>query len=80
MSHDQALAFAMAAATSFGVGKSRTGSFDSRTAKQVLELSEKDRKKLLKQGPVTTEAIEILSNGSKARAKGKKRSKDTAEG
>ncbi len=79
LTHDQAFAFATAAAESFGVGESRTVHFNHRLASQVLELNEKDRKKLLKQGPVTTEAIEKLSKGSKAQAKGKKRAMEKTE-
>lgn len=79
VTHDQALAFAKAAAASFGVKEGKSGSFDSGIANRVLALSEADRKKLLKQGPVTREAIEKLKKGSKTGGKGKKETKDKAE-
>lgn len=79
VTHDRALAFATAAADSFGVGEGQTGSFDSETANEVLKLSEADRKKLLRQGPVSKDAIEKLKQGSKAAGKGKKESKDGAQ-
>jgi CRISPR-associated protein Csb1 len=60
ISHDDALAFATAAAGSFGVRESQVGAFDSSIAKRVLALKEEDRKRLLRQGPVTKEAIEAL--------------------
>ncbi len=78
VTHDQAFAFATAAAESFGVEGKRTETFDSWIANQVLKLSEADRKKLLKQGPVTKKAIEEVEKASKIRDKGKKESKDKA--
>ena len=79
VTHDQAVAFATAAAESFRVGKSESGSFDSNIANKVLALSKEDRKKLLSKGAVTKEAIEQL--GKKApRAKDKKKSKEAVEG
>lgn len=69
ISHEEALAFATAAAKSFGVKESESGSFNSDLANKVLKLSEADRKKLLKQGPVTEEAIDQLGNPAKSKAK-----------
>lgn len=62
--HPQALAFATAAAESFGVGESKGGEFSPDIANKVLALSEADRKKLLKQGPVTLESIGALGKKS----------------
>lgn len=78
VTHDQALAFATAAAKSFGVREARPQTFDSRIANEVLNLSEADRKKLLRQGPVTEEALKQIKEGAKSKAggKGKKESKD----
>lgn len=73
ISHEEALAYADATAKSFDVKESVGGSFDSSIANKVLALNEADRKKLLKQGPVTSESIEQL--GKKAlKGKGKKES------
>ncbi len=81
VTHDEALAFAKAAAESFGVTESVSGSFDSGIANQVLALSEPDRKKLLRQGPVTKEAIQQLGKkASKAKGKAKKQSEGDPEG
>lgn len=67
VTHEQAVTFATAAAQSFGVTTQVSGSFDSGIANKVLALSEADRKKLLRQGPVTNESIEKLgTKGSKA--------------
>lgn len=68
ITHEEALAYATAAAMAFPVQGEYTGTFDSGLAHKVLGMSEDDRKKLLRQGPVTKEAIEQL--GKKA-AKGK---------
>jgi CRISPR-associated protein Csb1 len=83
MSHEDALAFATAAATSFGVRESQEGVFDSSIAKRVLALKEEDRKRLLRQGPVTKQAIEALGqpvptgsdHAEQRRSKAKKGSK-----
>jgi hypothetical protein len=53
------------------------GAFSSEIAKQVHALSEADRKKLLRQGPVTAEALKaITADSNKGKrssiAKGKK--------
>ncbi len=69
ISHEEALAFATTAAKAFGVKESESGSFNADIANKVLKLSEADRKKLLKQGPVTEEAIERLGKQSKSQAK-----------
>jgi CRISPR-associated protein Csb1 len=66
MSHDDALNFATAAATAFQVAKEPIrGTFSTDLANKVLGLSEADRKKLLRQGPVTVEALEALVGKSK---------------
>jgi hypothetical protein len=66
MSHEDALEFATAAATTFQVPTQPTrGTFRPDIANTVLGLSEADRKKLLRQGPVTAEAIQELASKSK---------------
>lgn len=61
ITHEHAIALATAAASAFGVNQEPvSGSFDSELANKVLALSEPERKKLLKQGPVTRGAIEQL--------------------
>jgi CRISPR-associated protein Csb1 len=63
MTHDDALAFATAAASAFQVATEPTrGAFSSDVANTVLSLSEADRKKLLRQGPVTAEALAKLAS------------------
>ena len=58
----QAVAFATKAAGSFGVKREPIiGSFDGEIARKVLSLNESDRKKLLRQGAVTKQAIELLA-------------------
>jgi len=70
ISHDQALKFASAAAIAFGVNEQvRTALFDSTLANAVLGLSKEDRKKLLRQGPVTKGAIEALKKTPKNKKK-----------
>ncbi len=67
VSHVDALAFARAAADAFGVPREPiTSDFSSEIASQVLGLSEADRKKVLRQGPVTKEALAAIG-GSKAK-------------
>lgn len=78
VTHDQALKFATAAAESFGVGEDESATFESEIVNQVLGLSESDRKKLLRQGPVTRKAIEELKKESKAEDK-RKGSKESAQ-
>lgn len=73
VTHDQALIFATEAATKFSVSELKEpGVFDSGLANAVMELSEQDRKKLLKQGPVTKEAIEALKKKPKGKDKSNK--------
>ncbi|MEN6437089.1 MAG: type I-U CRISPR-associated RAMP protein Csb1/Cas7u [Syntrophobacter sp.] len=62
--HDQALLFAKASAESFCI-QQRTDPaiFNSSLARDVIALSEKDRKKLLKEGPVNQENIEKMKKG-----------------
>lgn len=63
ISHAQAFDFATAAAEAFGVEQVPvTGSFNPQLAKSVLALSDEDRKKLFKQGPVTKDAIDRLKS------------------
>lgn len=70
VTHDQALAFSTEAAMKFGISElTEPAVFDSGLANAVMELSEQDRKKLLKQGPVTKEAIEELKKKSKGKDK-----------
>jgi CRISPR-associated protein Csb1 len=64
MTHEEAVAFATAAATAFGVPTEPIrGSFSSDIANKVRDLSEADRKKLLRAGPVTAEALERIASG-----------------
>jgi CRISPR-associated protein Csb1 len=63
ITHDEALDFASAAAAEFGVnsiGELR-GNFKPELVNRVLSLSEADRKKLLRAGPVTEQAIDELT-------------------
>ena len=72
VTHEQAVAFATASAETLDLAAEKTGTFDSEIANKVLNLDEGDRRKLLRQGPVTKEAIENLGKkGSKAKSKGK---------
>jgi len=66
MTHDDALAFATAAAAAFQVATEPVrGTFSSDLANKVLGLSEDDRKKILRQGPVTAKALGELAAKSK---------------
>ncbi|MBX5446393.1 type I-U CRISPR-associated RAMP protein Csb1/Cas7u [Sphaerobacter sp.] len=70
--HDEALAYATAAAASFGARDPVEASFDADLAMQVLNLKEDDRKKLLRQGPVTAEALsQLQARGAAASRKGR---------
>jgi len=75
--HDLALSFATASAEDFGVRNRQSVIFDSRLALNVMNLKEKDRKKLFKQGPVTNEKIEILKKKSKTKSGAPKAKKET---
>ncbi len=55
--HKDVLDYATLAANTYGVEKNILGEFDSKLANQVRNLQEKDRKALLRQGPVTNETI-----------------------
>jgi hypothetical protein len=69
-SHAEALQFATAAADRFEV-KPRTDSvrFDASLATAVLALKEDQRKKLLRQGPVTKDAIlKVTKQSAKRKA------------
>jgi len=62
ITHEEALAFATAAAAAFGVAtEPPRGTFSSDIANKVLALSEADRKKLLRAGPVTAKALEKVA-------------------
>lgn len=59
LTHDEAIAFAKAAADKFGVGQDRTATFDTKTAREALSQSKEDRKKnkRLKTGSVKKDAV-----------------------
>lgn len=70
VSHEDALAFATAVADEFGVnGEEVPGEFKPELARRVMAMSEADRKKLLRQGPVTEEAINRLKGKNKDKGK-----------
>ena len=70
--HDQAIAFATAAAKAFGVQQpAAPAAFDSELVNMVLGLSEADHKKLFKQGAITREAIRQLGKETAKKSKGK---------
>jgi len=71
ITHDEALPYAKAAAASFRVAQAQAGEFSVEIANQLLQLPEKDRKAVLRAGPVTPDAI--------AKAKKKKPSKKVQE-
>ncbi len=72
IAHDQAVAFATAAAKAFGVQQpAAPAAFDSELVKTVLDLSEADHKKLFKQGAITREAIKQLGKAAAKKSKGK---------
>lgn len=61
LTHSQALDFATTAAEDFDVnGEPVRALFESALANRVLALNEADRKKLLRQGPVTSAAVDQL--------------------
>lgn len=67
ISHRDALDFATAAAKAFAiVSEYEPGTFDSELANAVQKLNEGQRKQLLRQGPVTKEAILKISKKPKA--------------
>lgn len=70
MSHNDALAYASAAAEAFGVRKDElSGSFNTHIAALILELKEDDRKKLLRAGDISAEAIEKIKASGKRKRK-----------
>jgi len=72
VTHDHAVAFAVTAAEGFGVQtEAIQASFDAKLVNQVLALGEQDRKKLLKKGPVTEEAIGQIAKKDSKKSKGK---------
>ena len=75
--HDEAVELATAIAEDFGVKQGQiVGKFNADLAGRVLDLSEGDRKKLLRHGPVTEEAISSLG---KTAAKSRARKSKSAE-
>ena len=78
ITHDQSVAFATAAAEAFGIQQPDTrADFDPDLANKVLALSEADRKRLFKQGPVTREAIEQLGKKASKTRKSKSAEMET---
>lgn len=71
VTHDQALAFATASAEFVGTTSERTGTFSSEIANAVMQLSKDEARKLLRQGPVTREAIESGKKTTRPKSKGK---------
>lgn len=68
ITHDEAITFATEAATVFNVdGAPRRGTFKTELVNKVLNLSEEERKKLLRGGPATEQAIEELTKSKQAR-------------
>jgi CRISPR-associated protein Csb1 len=66
LSHEEALAYATAAAHAFGVKPSSIlGVFNSDLANDVMKLGEQERKALLKQGPLTSESIKVAKANRK---------------
>jgi CRISPR-associated protein Csb1 len=62
ITHEEALDFATSAAAELKVeSKTLRGTFNPKLVNKVLNLSEDDRKRLLRAGPVTEEAIEELT-------------------
>lgn len=77
ITHKEALDFATTAAEAFKVNNEpRRGVFKSELANKVLSLTEEQRKKLLRRGPVTEQAIEELtkSEGRMTSARGPSKS------
>lgn len=72
-SHPEALAFATTAASTFRVDQSRQVEFNADLANRVLQLGEKERKILLKQGPITPEAIERVRAQVRGNSRGRGR-------
>jgi len=65
--HQQTLDFATVTAKAFGVAKAKQAQFNAALARDVLVLSKDARKKLLRQGPVTEEAIRQVKKKGKAK-------------
>lgn len=74
LTHEEALSFATGAAKALGVvAEPIRGAFNSDIANKVLGLSEADRKKLLRAGPVTSEALEGIAAKSTAMTRVRRR-------
>ncbi|MEM2869152.1 MAG: type I-U CRISPR-associated RAMP protein Csb1/Cas7u [Thermoplasmata archaeon] len=72
ITHDEALSFAKAAAEAFGVSKEdKEATFNTEVASALLELEEDERKKLLRSGNLTIEAIKAVKATPKRGRKGK---------
>lgn len=76
--HQDTLRFATDAARTFRVDQPKEpAKFDADLASKVLALGEKERKTLLKQGPITREAIEKIGGKGKGKSKGKRQDGQT---
>ncbi len=73
LAHDDACRFAEAAAEAFGVEQPlEPARWDGELARQVLKLDEKERKALLRTGPVTRERIQEVVASASSRGPGKR--------
>jgi CRISPR-associated protein Csb1 len=68
VTHEDALEFATLAAAAFQVDARITATFQSDLANAVLQLDEKTRKQLLREGQVTMDAIELVKAKPRAAA------------
>ena len=71
LTHGEAIEYATRTAKEFGVSQDATGEFDVLLARKMQEIPEKDRKALLRKGPVTMKAIEELLKKGKTKGKTK---------
>lgn len=69
LGHQDALAFASGAATTFRVDQSKAAEFNVDMVNKVLQLGERERKALLKQGPITLQAVERIGSQGKGRSR-----------
>lgn len=79
LTHRESIEYARKAAEQFGIGQDATGEFEAMLARKIQELPEKDRKALLRKGPVTMEAIEEFLKKRKTKGKTTKEP-DASEG